>query len=193
MVKDEFEQRTDVFNVTESRLFERKMQRMLIPTQQPVMPGWIFGLNATPRFRPLRGVVVAQEVHPEYGKMIEIEHGDDMISRCAHASRTLVKKGVLVKRGQKIAEFGSTGRSTGAHLHFEVLVQGVFQESKKFLPGTARASCTWQEFSRVAHTRRRQSVKRLASRSGTRVKLGQLDSVFRHLTFVALFPLPVSS
>lgn len=65
--------------------------------------------------------------------MIEIEHGEDLISRYAHASRTLVKKGDLIKRGQKIAEVGSTGRSTGAHLHFEVLVQGVFQDPQKFL------------------------------------------------------------
>ncbi|MDE5152350.1 M23 family metallopeptidase, partial [Paenibacillus larvae subsp. larvae] len=51
----------------------------------------------------------------------------------AHASRTLVKRGDLVRRGQKIAEVGTTGRSTGAHLHFEVLVQGVPQDPQKFL------------------------------------------------------------
>jgi murein DD-endopeptidase MepM/ murein hydrolase activator NlpD len=65
--------------------------------------------------------------------MIEVDHGNDLVTRYAHASRVFVKKGDLVKRGQKIAEVGSTGRSTGPHLHFEVLVQGVYQDPQKFL------------------------------------------------------------
>ena len=65
--------------------------------------------------------------------MVEIDHGNDLITRYAHASRVFVKKGDLIKRGQKIAEVGTTGRSTGPHLHFEVLVQGVFQDPQKFL------------------------------------------------------------
>ena len=78
-------------------------------------------------------MVVAQEYHPAYGNMIEVDHGNQLITRYAHASRTLVKHGDLVRRGQKIAEIGTTGRSTGPHLHFEVLVQGVFQDPQKFL------------------------------------------------------------
>jgi murein DD-endopeptidase MepM/ murein hydrolase activator NlpD len=65
--------------------------------------------------------------------MIEVDHGNDLITLYAHSSRVLVKKGDLIKRGQKIAEVGTTGRSTGAHLHFEVLVQGVPQDPQKFL------------------------------------------------------------
>ena len=65
------------------------------------------------------GVVVVQEFHSAYGNMIEIDHGNDLVTRYAHASRTFVRQGDLIKRGQKIAEVGTTGRSTGPHLHFE--------------------------------------------------------------------------
>jgi hypothetical protein len=78
-------------------------------------------------------VVVTQEFRPDYGNMVEIDHGKDLVTRYAHASKVMVKKGDLVKRGQKIAEVGSTGRSTGPHLHFEVLVRGVPQDPNKFM------------------------------------------------------------
>ena len=65
--------------------------------------------------------------------MIEVDHGNNLITRYAHASKVFVKKGDLIKRGQKIAEVGTTGRSTGPHLHFEVLVQGIPQDPQKFL------------------------------------------------------------
>jgi murein DD-endopeptidase MepM/ murein hydrolase activator NlpD len=78
-------------------------------------------------------VVVVQEFNAPYGNMIEIDHGNDLITRYAHASRVFVKRGDLIRVGQKIAEVGSTGRSTGPHLHFEVLVQGIPQDPMKFL------------------------------------------------------------
>ncbi|OYU42734.1 MAG: peptidase M23, partial [Burkholderiales bacterium PBB4] len=65
--------------------------------------------------------------------MIEVDHGNNLITRYAHTSKVLVKKGDLIKRGQKIAEVGNSGRSTGPHLHFEVLVQGIPQDPQKFL------------------------------------------------------------
>ena len=155
------EQRTDVMTMLESRLFDQKILNMMVPTQLPITGanlgsvfGWrvdpITGRSAlhtgldfqadrgTPVLAAAGGVVVAQEYHPEYGNMIEIDHGNDLITRYAHASRTLVKKGDLIKQGQKIAEVGSTGRSTGTHLHFEVLIQGVFQDPHKFLAAGAK-------------------------------------------------------
>ncbi len=150
------DQRVDLMTLMESRLFDQKIKKLMIPTQQPVVGGilgssfgWridpVNGQSAlhtgldfpsgqgTPILAAAGGVVVAQEYHPAYGNMVEIDHGNDLVTRYAHASKVLVKKGDLIKRGQKIAEVGSTGRSTGSHLHFEVLVQGVFQDPQKFL------------------------------------------------------------
>jgi murein DD-endopeptidase MepM/ murein hydrolase activator NlpD len=150
------DQRTDLLTVIESRLFDLKVQGMMVPTQRPVAVGdlgsafgWridpITGSSAlhtgldyqadlgTAILAAAGGVVVTQEFHPAYGNMAEVDHGNDLITRYAHASKVLVKKGDLVKRGQKIAEVGTTGRSTGPHLHFEVLVQGVPQNPQRFL------------------------------------------------------------
>ena len=149
-------QSTDLMTVMESRLFDQRIRSMMIPTQQPIKDahlgssfGWRIdpftgrsalhtGLDfqadpGAPILAAAGGVVVTQEVHPQYGNMIEVDHGNDLVTRYAHASRVFVKKGDLIKRGQKIAEVGTTGRSTGPHLHFEVLVQSVPQDPQKFL------------------------------------------------------------
>lgn len=150
------DQRADLMAVVESRLLEQKIRNMMVPTQQPVSDGSLgsaFGWRidpftggmalhtgldfqaepGTPILAAAGGVVVTQEFHPGYGNMVEIDHGKDLVTRYAHASRVYVKKGDLIKRGQKIAAVGNTGRSTGAHLHFEVRVQGVAQNPQKFL------------------------------------------------------------
>jgi murein DD-endopeptidase MepM/ murein hydrolase activator NlpD len=149
-------QRADAMTALESALFDRKVKQMMVPTQPPVLGvstgspfGWridpITGRTAlhtgldfaapvgTPIYAAAGGVVVTQEFHFQYGNMIEVDHGNNLISRYAHTSKVFVKKGDLIKRGQKIAEVGTTGRSTGPHLHFEVLVQGVPQDPQKFL------------------------------------------------------------
>jgi hypothetical protein len=76
---------------------------------------------------------VFADVHPEYGKMVEIDHGNGLVSRYAHASQLLVKEGDLVVAGQRVASVGTTGRSTGPHLHFEVRLNGVPQNPARFL------------------------------------------------------------
>lgn len=147
----------------ESQLFDLKMKRMMIPTQKPVTfsdvgsgfgwrvdpftghsalhTGLDFGATVgTPILAAAGGVVVVQTYHPEYGSMVEIDHGNGVITRYAHVSKFFVKEGDLVKRGQKIAEIGTTGRSTGPHLHFEVWVQGVPQDPQKFLTAGQQAS-----------------------------------------------------
>ena len=149
-------QRVDLMTVLESRLFDQHIRKKMIPTHAPVTSGVVgsrFGWRVDPItgqsalhtgldfpasvgtdiLAAAGGVVVTQQFHPEYGNMIEIDHGNQLITRYAHTSRTFVKQGDIVRRGQKIAEIGTTGRSTGPHLHFEVLVQGVFQDPQKFL------------------------------------------------------------
>lgn len=79
------------------------------------------------------GVVVYSARHPEYGNMVSVDHGNDLVSRYAHASKRLVKVGQVVKQGEKIAEVGSTGRSTGPHLHFEVRHKGRALNPSRFL------------------------------------------------------------
>jgi murein DD-endopeptidase MepM/ murein hydrolase activator NlpD len=85
------------------------------------------------------GMVVNVEVHPAYGNLVEIDHGNGLVTRYAHASKVMVKNGDLVKRGQLVAQVGNTGRSTGPHLHFEVLVDGVPQNPARFLAGRGSA------------------------------------------------------
>jgi murein DD-endopeptidase MepM/ murein hydrolase activator NlpD len=70
------------------------------------------------------GVVVWAGERSGYGKLIEINHGDGFVTRYAHNERTLVTVGQTVKRGEPVALMGSTGRSTGPHVHFEVLRNG---------------------------------------------------------------------
>jgi murein DD-endopeptidase MepM/ murein hydrolase activator NlpD len=73
-----------------------------------------------------------------YGETVEIEHADGTMSRYAHCSRRLVEAGQSVKRGETIAEVGSTGRSTGPHLHFEVLLHGRAVDPTQLLAATKK-------------------------------------------------------
>jgi len=79
------------------------------------------------------GVVLTVTSQPQYGNAVEIDHGNGLSTRYAHISRVLVKPGDVVKRGQEIAEIGNTGRSTGPHLHFEVLKNGAQQNPIGYL------------------------------------------------------------
>lgn len=154
------DQRVDLMTVVESRLMDEHIRKYMVPTQAPVPGrtagspfGWridpLTGHSAlhtgldfqadtgTPILAAAGGVVVTQEYHSAYGNMVEVDHGNQLVTRYAHASKVLVRRGDIIKRGQKIAEVGTTGRSTGPHLHFEVLVQGVQQDPQKFLSAGA--------------------------------------------------------
>jgi murein DD-endopeptidase MepM/ murein hydrolase activator NlpD len=158
----QIEQRSDYLNVVESSLMRDKVQYKMLPTVQPANAAYnasgfghridpITGRHAfhagidftgpagTPIVAAAGGVVVAAEYHPQFGNMLEIDHGNDIVTRYAHCSRLHVKLGDIIKRGQRVADIGSTGRSTGAHLHFEVLVRNVPQDPHKFLSAGAAA------------------------------------------------------
>ncbi len=70
------------------------------------------------------GIVTWSGAKPGYGNMIEVSHGDGFVTRYAHNEKNIVQVGEAVKKGQKIALMGSSGRSTGPHVHFEVLRNG---------------------------------------------------------------------
>ncbi len=156
-------ERADLLTVLESRLIDQRLKKAMLPTQHPVNGshvgsafGWRIdpftgrsalhtGLDyqadiGTAIHAAAGGVVVTAEMHPQYGNMVEVDHGNDLVTRYAHASKLSVKKGDLVKRGQKVAEVGTTGRSTGPHLHFEVLVQGVPQDPNRFLASGGKSA-----------------------------------------------------
>jgi murein DD-endopeptidase MepM/ murein hydrolase activator NlpD len=152
----EMDNHSDKLGVLESLLTLVHAKKQLLPTQLPVAIGW-YSSNFGWRIDPFTGqhafhegmdfmaehgadivaaaggAVVFSDLHPQYGNMVEIDHGNGLISRYAHASKRLVKVGDVVLRGQKIAEVGSTGRSTGTHLHFEVRQSGAPQNPARFL------------------------------------------------------------
>jgi len=116
---------------------------------------------SAPHGTPIRsaagGVVRTVMVHRGYGNMVEIDHGGGLMTRYAHAKTILVKEGEVVTRGQLIARVGSTGLSTGPHLHFEVRQDDKPLDPRAFLAGqpistpvatarqvTGSPSITWQ-------------------------------------------------
>lgn len=154
-VDEQADQHTDLFTMIESRLLEKRMQSMSVPNSRPVEGpiGSGFGFRSdpfsgraalhtgldfpadmgTPINAAAGGVVLVSEMHPQYGNIVQVDHGRGLVTRYAHASKVLVHAGDIVKRGQRIALVGTSGRSTGPHLHFEVLLDGVPQNPAKFL------------------------------------------------------------
>lgn len=152
----EVDVRSDELAVLESRFLEKRVKERLMPTTLPVKQAFLgspFGhrsdpivgqramhegidFNAetgTPVVAAADGVVLSAGWQSDFGNMIEVDHGDGLTTRYAHLSRMNAKAGSLVKRGERIGAVGSTGRSTGSHLHFEVRMLGVAQNPASFL------------------------------------------------------------
>jgi len=162
----QLENRNDMLGVLESQLFEQAVKKKLMPTMLPVKAPFSassFGRRidpftgqwamhegidfladaGSPIAAAAAGVVVFAGFHPQYGYVVDLDHGNDLVTRYAHCAKLFVKEGDVVARGRKIAEVGSTGRSTGPHLHFEVRFRGAAQNPTKFLLASvspARAS-----------------------------------------------------
>ncbi|HEY8418055.1 MAG TPA: LysM peptidoglycan-binding domain-containing protein [Limnochordales bacterium] len=90
--------------------------------------------TSTPVLAAAAGTVTYADWMGNYGLLVIIDHGNGIETRYAHNSRVLVKVGEQVQRGQRIALVGSTGNSTGPHVHFEVLVNGENQDPLEWLP-----------------------------------------------------------
>lgn len=87
----------------------------------------------TPVWAPARGTVTFSGRDGAYGICITIDHGNNIVTRYAHLQKSLVKEGQYVQRGDVIGALGSTGRSTGPHLHYEVLVGGVHVNPLRYI------------------------------------------------------------
>ncbi|MFA6178149.1 MAG: M23 family metallopeptidase [Candidatus Methylopumilus sp.] len=152
----DIESRTDKLSLVEAMLLQQSMQKNALPTSYPVQGaynsssyGWRVdpfsgrmafheGLDFTAEVgssirAAAGGIVMSAEQTPDYGKIVKIDHGSGLETRYAHASKLLVKAGERVEKGQLIAEVGNTGRSTGAHLHFEVRLNGAALDPRKYL------------------------------------------------------------
>lgn len=110
------------------------------PRKDPVNGRWArhYGIDLanhanSPVVAPAAGTVVFAGRNGRYGRFIEIDHGFGMRTRYGHLRKMLVKKGDRVEFRQQIAKLGSSGRSTGPHLHYEVLVDGKPKDALKFI------------------------------------------------------------
>jgi murein DD-endopeptidase MepM/ murein hydrolase activator NlpD len=91
------------------------------------------GPIGTPILAAAKGKVVLAGFNGGYGNSVEIRHANGLVTRYAHLSGVDVRKGQMVERGLQIGRMGSTGRSTGSHLHFEVRLNGQAINPRKFL------------------------------------------------------------
>ncbi len=155
-LEQQFDASGQQLSVLEALLFNRALEQNATPSRMPVLNSYItsgFGGRADPfggggQFHKgidfkaqvgdpvlavADGVVEFAGVQGGYGYMVDVDHGNGYVTRYAHNSRLSVKAGDLVRVGQEVAKAGSTGRSTGAHVHFEVWENGRVVNPRKFL------------------------------------------------------------
>ena len=140
----------------ETMMLHSNLQREVYPAGRPITKGWLssyYGKRADPFtgktvhhkgidfagqmgsdvVAVAAGVVTWSGKRYSYGDMVEIDHGNGYVTRYGHNQQNLVKVGDRVAKGQKIALMGSSGRSTGPHVHFEVLLNGRVVNPEKYI------------------------------------------------------------
>ncbi|PLW82944.1 hypothetical protein CWI75_05780 [Kineobactrum sediminis] len=155
------DQREQQLEILESLLTHRKLDDQVWLSGRPVEKGWLSSRYG-PRTDPFSGrpaihdgidfagkagsniiavaggVVTWTGTRSGYGKMVEVSHGDGLVTRYAHNEQNLVDAGDLVRKGEAIALMGSSGRSTGAHVHFEVFKHGRAVDPSSYVHRTRR-------------------------------------------------------
>jgi len=155
-LSQQMQDRNRQLGVLESMLLNSNLQAEVVPAGRPTRSGWIsspFGMRTDPftgRLEHHNGVDFAGKSGSEvvavasgvitwagprygYGNMVEVNHGKGYVTRYGHNEKITVKVGDTVKKGQNLAKMGSTGRSTGPHVHFEVLRNGRAVDPAKYI------------------------------------------------------------
>ncbi|MEH6585377.1 MAG: peptidoglycan DD-metalloendopeptidase family protein [Halioglobus sp.] len=153
--------REQQLEILESLLTNRKLEEQSWLSGRPVEKGWVSshygkrtdpfsgkpafhhgidfaGKEGTNVIAVASGVVTYTGSKSGYGEMVEISHGDGFVTRYSHNKQTLVKSGDVVRKGEAIALMGSTGRSTGAHVHYEVYKHGRSVDPSSYVRRTSR-------------------------------------------------------
>lgn len=155
-LSNQIKDRSQQLSVLETMIMTRNLQAEVIPTGRPITRGWLssyFGLRTDP-FTGRRvhhsgvdfagkegsdvvavaaGVVTYSGRRSGYGNLVEINHGNGYFTRYGHNKDNSVKVGQTVKKGEVVAIMGTTGRSTGPHVHFEVMRNGRHVDPKRYI------------------------------------------------------------
>lgn len=160
-LSNQIEAREEQLGVLESLLANQKIENDVFLAGRPILKGWMssrFGRRTDPFTGQLAwhkgvdfagkdgsdivsvasGVVTWSGKRSGYGYLVEVNHGNGYITRYGHCKKMLVKAGDIVRKGQVLALMGSTGRSTGPHVHFEVIKNGVQVDPAKYVHRAAR-------------------------------------------------------
>ena len=155
-LQNQLSSREQQLGVLENLILTRELNKQVYPEGRPVQDGWIssyFGRRADPftgysavhkglDFAGAEGTKVSTVAaglvtfageRSGFGQMVEINHGNGLATRYCHNEKVLVKQGDMVRKGQEISLMGSTGHSTGPHLHFEVLKNGAQVDPLRFV------------------------------------------------------------
>jgi murein DD-endopeptidase MepM/ murein hydrolase activator NlpD len=155
-LQTELSSREQQLGVLENLILTRELNKQVYPEGRPVQDGFIssyFGRRADPFTGYLAvhkgldfagpagsaissvaaGLVIFAGERAGFGQMVEINHGNGLATRYCHNEKLLVKQGDMVSKGQEVALMGSTGHSTGPHLHFEVLKNGTQVDPLRFI------------------------------------------------------------